>query len=261
MVGHNGGIFKMNKLKSYLPDKLFGKDVAVWLVWSMPVGVMIILMLIFARWVVPQIIDIKGLFNQIDKVVNETKVLNEKRVYLLSLDRAELESKLTLIENGVLSEENSYLLVKIISKIGADFEYQVSDFSVTLGDIKEVAKKSTKFEYQTVPVDVVIVGPKANFLAMINAVEKSLPVLSIDNYSMTITGDLATIKMSILAYYLPEWTQNKLEALSLTDLTSNNDELTVLSKIDTYKYYGVTEGEIKQGVQKFVPSDRVDPFY
>jgi len=96
----------MNKLKSYLPDKLFGKDVAVWLVWSMPVGVMIILMLIFARWVVPQIIDIKGLFNQIDKVVNETKVLNEKRVYLLSLDRAELESKLTLIENGVLSEEN-----------------------------------------------------------------------------------------------------------------------------------------------------------
>ena len=251
----------MNKLKSYLPEKLFGVDMSVLLVWLTPVGVMVILMLIFVRWMVPQIADIKGLFNQIDKVINETKVLNEKRVYLLSLDQAELESKLTLIENGVLSEKNSYLLVKIISEIGADFEYQVSDFSVTLGDIKEVDKKSTKFEYQTVPVDVVIVGPKANFLAMVNAVEKSLPVLSIDNYSMTIVSDLATIKMSISAYYLLEWTQNKLEALSLADLTSNSDESTVLSKISAYKYYSPAVAGFSNRSKDFVPSDRVDPFY
>lgn len=251
----------MNKLKRYLPDKLFGKDVGILLVWAVPGLVMIVLILIFVGIVVPKFDQVKSLFGQIDKVTSETKMLNEKRVYLLSLDQAELKSKSVLVENGVLSEKNSYLLIKIISKIVTGFEYQISDFSVTLGDVKEIDKSSIKFDYQKVPVEVVVSGPKANFLAMVSGIEKSLPVLSIDNFNMVSNGEMATIKMSISAYYLPEWTLGKLEGLSVTDLTPNKDESAILSQIGGYKYYGATEGEIGKSNQKFIPSDRVDPFY
>lgn len=251
----------MNKLKRYLPDKLFGKDVGILLVWVVPGLIMVVLILIFMGIVVPKFDSVKSLFGQIDKVTKDTKLLNEKRVYLLSLDQAELKSKSALVENGVLSEKNSYLLVKIISKVVADFGYTIGDFSVTLGDVKEIDKKTAKFDYQKVPVEVVVSGPKANFLAMVSGIEKSLPVLSIDNFNMVGSGEAATIKISISAYYLPEWTLGKLEGLSVTDLTPNKDESAILSQIGGYKYYGATEGEIGKSNQKFIPSDRVDPFY
>jgi hypothetical protein len=60
---------------------------------------------------------------------------------------------------------------------------------------------------------------------------------------------------------LPNWKQNKLEALSVSDLTPNKDEGDVLTKISGYKYYGAAGGELINEGDKFVSSDRVDPFY
>ncbi len=261
MVVDHGGLFKMNKIKSWLPDKLFGKDTGILSVWFLPVVGMAMLILVFVGVVLPRFSEVKNLFSQIDKVSKDVKLLNQKRTYLLSLDQAELKSKSDLVENGVLSEKNSYLLIKIVSKVVSDFGYTVADFSVTLGDIKEIDKKSVKFDYQKVPVEVVVTGPKANFLEMVSGMEKSLPVLSIDNFNMVSAGEVATIKMSISAYYLPDWTQAKLEGLSITDLTPSKDESEILSQISSYKYYGTSGGEIGGEGQKFVPNNRIDPFY
>ncbi len=251
----------MSKIKNTLPDKLFGLDVGILLVWAIPVSVITILVFVFMGLVVPRFEQISTLWGQIDKVTKETKVLNDKRIYLLSLDQADLKAKSALVESGVLSEKNSYLLIKIVSKVVADFGYQVGDFSVSLGDVKQIDQKSTTFAYQKVPVEVSLTGPKDNFLKMVFAIENSLPVLSIDEFSMTSIGEVATIKMNVSAYYLPDWTQNKLESLSVTDLTPNKDESSVLSKIGSYKYYGGTEGQIGGSVGKFVPIERADPFY
>jgi len=251
----------MNKVKNIMPDKLFGLDVPILLVWSVPAGIIFVLILIFISIAMPKIEEIQVIFPQIDKVSQQTTLVNQKRAYLLSLDQEDLKSKSTLVENGVLSEKNSYLLIKIISKVVADFGYSVGDFSVTLGDVKQIDQKSTKFDYQKVPVEVVVTGPKANFLAMVGGIEKSLPVLSIDNFNMTGVGEVATIKMSVSAYYLPDWTQTKLESLSIADLTPSKDESVVLSEIGSYKYYGAAEGEIGGAKKTFVPSNRVDPFY
>jgi hypothetical protein len=78
---------------------------------------------------------------------------------------------------------------------------------------------------------------------------------------MTGVGDMATIKMSVSAYYLPDWNLGKLESLSVSDLTPSKDETTVLAKIGGYKYYGAAEGEVSRIKDTFIPSNRVDPFY
>lgn len=251
----------MNKLRTMLPDKIFGHDVSVLLVWAMPAGVMLVLLMIFYSVVFPKVEEIQNYLAQKDKVTKEIVSINAKRVYLLSLDQAELKANSDIVENGVLSEKNSYLLVKIIGKVVADFGYSVGDFSVTLGDVKQIDQKSIKFDYQKVPVEVVVTGPKQNFLKMVAGIEKSLPVLSIDDFNMTSIGEVATIKISVSAYYLPDWTQSKLESLSVTDLTPNKDEQAVLSRIGSFKFYGTTQGEINSSKQVFIPTERVDPFY
>lgn len=252
----------MSNLKgNIMPDKLFGKDASILMMWLLPAGIILVLILVFIAVVVPKIEEIQNTFGDIKKVAQEIVSVNQKRAYLLSIDQQELQTKSTLVENGVLSEKNSYLLIKIVSKVVADFGYSVGDFSVILGDVKEIDKKSTKFDYQKVPVDVVISGPKGNFLAMVAGIEKSLPVLSIDNFSLTGSGEVATIKLSVSAYYLPDWTQTKLESLTVADLTPSKDESEVLSKIGNFKYYGAAGGEIGAATRKFEPSNRVDPFY
>lgn len=253
MGGSGGGLPKMNKL--------FGKDVSILTVWLMPTGIVFVLVLVFVSVVIPKIEEIQSTFSNIDKVTREIVLVNQKRAYLLSVDQEDLQMKSTLVENGVLSEKNSYLLIKIISKVVASFGYSVGDFSVNLGDIKEIDKKSPKFDYQKVPVEVMVSGPKSNFLAMVTGIEKSLPVLSIDNFSLTGTGDVANIKMNVSAYYLLDWTQGKLENLSVADLTPGKEETDVLSQIGSFKYYGDASGEIGSSSRKFEPSSRIDPFY
>lgn len=262
MVGVAGGIFNMIHLKNYLPDKLFGKDTGIIVVWVTPVLIIVALILVTFSVVWPRVTEIETNFANIEKVTKNISLLNEKRLYLLSLDQADLQSKSMLVENGVLSEKNSYLLVKIISKIATDFEYTIGDFSVTLGDVSQVEKKSAKFDYQKVPVEVILNGPKAKFLDLVSGIEKSLPVLSIDNFSMSSNqNDVAVIKMSISAYYLPDWNQTKLESLSVTDLTPSKDESKVLTQIGAYKYYGASEAELGKTKENFVPLNRADPFY
>lgn len=251
----------MENLKNYLPDKIFGKDVGLLLVWTPLFGITTVLLLLFINVIVPKISDISSLYEQIDKVKKEIVLLNAKRIYLLSLDQADLQSKSSLVESGVLSEKNSYLLIKIISKIAANFEYSVGDFSVTLGDVKDIDKKSATFDYQKVPVEVELTGPKSRYLELVSEIENSLPILSIDDFNMSINNDIAIIKMKVSAYYLAQWTQNKLEGLSVTDLTPSKNEVDVLSRIGVFKFYGTNQGEIGGNQVQFIPSNRVDPFY
>jgi len=261
MVGQFGGVFKMNNINGSMPDKLFGKDISILILWIVPLSIIIVLIMGFGMFVMPRVDEIKSLMSQNEEVNKQIKLLNDKRMYLLSLDQAELKSKSLLVENSVLSEKNTYLLIKIITKVVSDFEYTIGDYSVTLGDLKQVDQTAAKFDYQKVPVEVIVNGPKANFLKMVSAIEKSLPVLSIDSFNMTSVGDSATIKMSISAYYLPNWKQNKLESLSVTDLTPSKDEADILTTISEYKYYGTSEGELGKTDGVFVVSDRIDPFY
>jgi competence protein ComGC len=248
-------------MKEVMPGKLFGKDTAVLLVWLWPILIIIFLIYVFILVAIPEIGQISTGFGQIKKINAETKKINDKRIYLSTLDQDELKSKSNLIENGVLSEKNSYLLIKIISRVVAEFGYSVGDYSVSLGDLKEVDQTVAKFDYQKVPVEVAVSGPKDNFLPMVAEIENSLPILSIDDFKMNNSGGVATIKMSISAYYLPNWNQAKLESLSIADLTPNKDESDILTKIEGYKYYGPAAAGFSNRSKDFKSTGRVDPFY
>lgn len=251
----------MKKIEEILPDKLFGKDTSVLLVWFWPILIIIFLIYFFILIIVPKIEQISIGIDQIKKLNVEIKKINEKRIYLSMLDQDEIKSQSNLIENGVLSEKNSYLLIKIISKIVAGFGYSVSDYSVSLGNLKEIDQTVSKFNYQKVPVEVTISGPKTSFLSMVAGIENSSPVLSIDDFKMTGGGEVVTIKMNVSAYYLPNWNQAKLESLSIVDLTPSKEESSVLTKISKYKYYGASEAELNRTNDSFVNFGRVDPFY
>jgi len=152
-------------------------------------------------------------------------------------------------------------LIKVISKVVAGFGYSVGDYSVSLGDLKEVDQTVAKFDYQKVPVGVVVSGPRDKFLPMVAEIENSLPILSIDDFKMNNSGEVSTIKMSISAYYLPNWNQAKLESLSIADLTPSKEESDVLTTISEYKYYGASEAQLGGTDSKFNDFGRIDPFY
>lgn len=251
----------MNKLRMYLPDKVFGKEVDLLLIWFVPVLVIVILLSLFVNFIFPRLSETTNLFSKLKIVKTNITQLNDKKIYMSSLDQNDLNSKSLLVENGVLSEKNSYLLIKILSKIVADYGFSVSNFSVSIGDVDEVEKKTIKFDYQKLPVAVEVSGPKDKFLAMVSGIENSLPVLSIDEFVMEGIGDVANIKMSVSAYYLPEWTQTKLETLSVSDLIPSKGEEDVLTQISQFKYYGATESLIGRSDQKFLPTNRIDPFF
>lgn len=251
----------MKKIRLMLPDKLFGKDVDLLLIWVVPVLVFLGLVIVFVNVILPRFTNVSDYFSQLSVVKSNIVSLNNKRLYMLSLDQNELNNKSLLVENGVLSEKNSYLLIKIIGKIVSEYGFVVSNFSVSIGDIDEVDKKVSKFDYQKLPVSVEISGPKDKFLTMVSSIEKSLPVLSIDEFMMESIGSIARIKMNVSAYYLPDWTQTKLESLSVSDLTPSKGEEDVLNLISGYKYYGASESMIGNTNNVFTPTNRVDPFY
>ncbi len=92
----------------------------------------------------------------------------------------------------------------------------VESFSVSPGDVDTTnedgsvsktaatGKQATK-GINNVPLSVVISGPEDKYLELIKSIERALPVMSIDRFSMEIgTGDVATLKMVVSTYSLSQ---------------------------------------------------------
>jgi hypothetical protein len=250
----------MKNLKNILPEKIFKVNRDLILVWVKPVVLGLVFLISFGKILMPKISEIQTILKEIKKVGTETKAVNEKTAYLLSIDQEELNSNSSLLASGILPEKNAYLLVTIIRKIATNYAFEISEFSISLGDLKKTEEaKKTNTDYEKVPVKIVLSGRRDRFLELVSGLERNLPVLSVDNFEMNSEGEVANIELTVSAYYLSETKKVNPETLGLAELTLKKEEAELLSKIKEYKPYN--DGVSLNNSVEAKTYQRDDPFF
>jgi len=243
-----------------LPDKVFGMDTRMFLLWLQPIGLALVLIFSLILVIVPKISEISGKMAEIKSVNNKIKEVNQKRNYLQMTDQEEIKNNALKLAMGLLPEKDAYLLVRIIRNVVGEANYAIDDFSISMGDIKSdnTAKKDT-LNYDKIPVNVTLVGPMENYLNLIKLIERSLPVMSIESLEMNSSQDgVSLVKLGVSAYFLREITNLKIENISLADLTPSQEETNLLLKINEYKSMAV---ETNNEGGTFTKYERQDPFF
>lgn len=245
--------------KQKLPDEIFGMDTSLFLLWLQPFALLILLVLSIGLVILPKYNEFSEQVAQIRQVDQKITETNQKRTYLETVDQNEIQNQASVLAAGLLPEKSAYLLVKIVQNVAAGVGYAIDDFSVSLGDIKtDETSVTANSSYDKIPVQVTLIGDASKYLDLVKAIERSLPVMSIDNFEMSSGDGGATIKLSISAYYLKDISNIKLESLSLADLTPSKQEMDLLT---TLKNYTLTNTEVGDSNATFVKYNRSDPFF
>lgn len=254
----------MNK-KSHIniPDKLFGVDSGLILVFLPLVGLILLLVMIFNLVAVPKFTDLLETLKKIELAKAEIAQINAKKNYLLSINQEELVKNERFVSNSLLPEKNSYLLVNIVRKIADKYGFQLDSFLVKMGSVKEgEAGKVVGDGTAKVPVKLTLIGPTNRYLELVNGLERSLPILSIDTFSMSVIRDLVVLDLTLSSAYIESKLEVNPNKLSLAELTMTkteadlllrlSDEFTVVENLD------MAEAMLKgQGYQKY---SRKNPF-
>jgi len=253
------------KKKSLLemPEKIFGLDTGLMIVFVKPLGLILLLVVVFNLLVFPKFEEIQvGLKSQAETDLKE-KNYRQKINYLKSIDQESLQRDELLVNSALMPEKNSYLLVNIVKAIADKHDFSVDSFSVKLGvvDGENVAVKSEK-GYSPIPVSIVLIGPSANYYDLALGLERSLPVLKIDKFDMKNTTGISTIDIEISGFYISDKKMIDVAKLTLADLTLKQEETELVSKLNTYNIItdvtGVDGSFTKQ--KEFVRYQRNDPF-
>jgi len=246
-----------------VPDKIFGMDKRIFLLWLEPLALFLIIFMSVLMLIVPKINEGLARLNENKSVLEKTSQVNEKISYLQSIDQEEIQKNAQKLASGLLPEKSSYLLLKVIQNTAQKLNYTIDDFSISMGDIKKEETENIKnTSFDKIPIQVNLIGPAENYIALAKALERSLPIMSINKYEVSSSlGGATTIKLAVDAYYMKEVTDFKLENISLSDLTLTQAEADLLSTIDEYSELDVKsiEGVGESGV--FIKYDRVDPFF
>ena len=220
-------------------DKIFGIDKRIFSLWLEPFALFLVFFMSIFLVIVPKINEGMARLNENKSVLQKTAQVNEKINYLQTIDQ------------------------ETIKKNAQKLNYNIDDFSISMGDIKEEAAENIKeASFDKIPIEVNLIGPAENYLALAKALERSLPIMSINKYEMSSKTDgITTIKLAVYAYYMKEVTDFKLENISLADLTLSQAESDLLSTISEYSELDVKSigGVGESGT--FVKYERVDPFF
>lgn len=242
-----------------LPDKIFGLERSIFELWLQPFGMLLILIMSIGLVILPKISEISAKISKIKQTNQSITDTNQKRKYIETVDQNEIQSNATALAAGLLPEKNAYVLVKVVQDVASGVNYSVDDFSVSLGDIKnDTSSKKSTTNYEKIPVNVTLIGDPNRYLDLVKAIERSLPIMSIDNFEMSTDNEEARIKLNISAYYLKDISNIKLENLSLADLTPSNEEATLLN---TIKDYTTVEMNVGDSGMTFTKYNRSDPFF
>lgn len=249
----------LNKVE--IPDKMFGLDSSLLVIFVPPIALFLALLLVFNLLVVSRIEDIGAVIDKIKSIQAETKSINDKRRYILSIDQEKLQRNANYVNSALLPEKNSYLLVGIVRKIADKYNFQIDSFQIKLGEVVKKDTPTTALDaLSKVPVTLRLVGPKAQYLDLVNGLEKSLPILSIDNFGMSMSDQSVALDLMISAYYLGNTAKSDINKVSLADLTLKQDESDLVTKL-TSDFTIVQDLSTARTEQKtFVKFERKDPF-
>jgi len=252
----------MKWLKLELPDKVFGLDTSLLTIFA-PTLVIIVVAILSVGWIIsPRIDDYTALKSKIKQVEDKTKTLSEKINYLKTIDMEQLAEDEKLINNALLPQKNSYLLVNIIRKLSEKFSYSVESFSVSLTDMKESEESETKSGYDSIPVEVKLIGSADNYIGFISEMEESLPLMSLKKFDIRKSGNMVELDLTISAYYSASKSKVDIAKLTLTDLTLSQTEGDLVARMSGFKPIEdmeLIEGKLKLD-SEYIQYQREDPF-
>ncbi|HWS48571.1 MAG TPA: hypothetical protein VN174_00790 [Candidatus Methanoperedens sp.] len=242
-----------------LPDKLFGRDTRLIVLWLEPIALGLVIFMSMVLVIVPKINEVPQKMAQIKQMKAKTADVEEKTKYLQSINQEDIKNNSFKLSMGLLPEKSNYLLVGVVRGAAADLGYAIDDFSLTMVTSKSQTPKKGAMNFEKLPVLVSLVGPTEKYIDLVKAIERSLPIMSIDKIDMrTLEGGISVVKLNVMAYYLPELNVTNPENLSLADLTPTKEEQELLSLINEYKVMTV---ETTDKEAKYTKYERQDPFF
>ncbi len=250
---------KNNFFSLNLPDKIFGLEKTLILLFIPLVGLILLFLISLSLVLRPKMVEI----GEVNKKTNEIKVntnkIKEQNRYLASIDQEELKKNADYLDNAVLRDKKSYLLVEIIRNLASRFDYQLESFSLTPGELKEddePIKISSSEDVIKMPVSLSMIGPKEKSLDLISALEKTLPILFIDKFETKTLGSLSQLNLVVSSYYIKDTTDLETTNIELSDLILSQEESDLIKRISAF-----TKIESNQvGASEFQQYQRENPF-
>lgn len=241
-----------------LPDKIFGLEKSLLTLFLPPVGLLVLFFISLQLVLIPKVNQIGTVKQKIDTVKANTAKVTEQIKYLSSVDSEELQKNAEYLDNAVLRNKKSYLLVEIIRQVASNFDYQLESFSLTPGEIKAEEKETTSIKnMKKLPVNLTLYGPKDKSLDLVLSLEKTLPILFIDKYDISTSKNYSILKLSVSSYYIGDETNIDTSNIALSDLILSSDESALVEKISSFsKIEENTDGQISE----FKQYQRENPF-
>lgn len=245
-----------------LPDKVFGLDSSLLLLFLGPLVLVILFLISLNLVLVPKVTEIGSVNTEIKSVEASTSKIKEQNNYLMSVDQNELQKDADYLNNAVLKNRESYLLVEVIRGVANKFDYQVSSFSLTPGDLKDDGsiKIADSKDVVKMPVSLSLVGPEEKSLDLILALEKTLPILFIDKFEKRLSGSVAQLDLTISSYYIGDNTNLETNNVSLNDLILSKDELSLINKISSFTKIDISSSSNIGATAAFQQYQRDNPF-
>jgi len=243
-----------------LPDKIFGLEKSLLTLFLPPFVLILFFFISLNLFIIPKIGEIQGINKTIDEVNSKTDKINEQIKYLNSIDSEELQRNVDYLDNAVLKSKQSYLLVGIIRGVAIKFGYQIDSFSLTPGELKnsEVKNKTSLGNMTKMPIELLLSGPKDKSLELISALEKTLPILFIDNFETNTAGDITELNLTVSSYYIGDEINIDTNNVALSDLILSNEESALLEKISSFNK--IEENQSNVGMTEFKQYQRENPF-
>jgi hypothetical protein len=183
--------------------------------------------------------------------------LNEKVKYFSTVNQDRLKQMEKVLNEAVFKQDKSYYLVGVIQKIASEYGFEVDSFQAQVGEIGK-NQEAKKVESVNLGIKVVMFGPKDKYLELVTRLERTLPVLSINNFEIKSASDLVGIDMSVNAFFIPKQGEANVNQLSLSDLQMSEKELSLIGELEKYQKFG--EDQTLGAEKTYTPYQKTNPF-
>jgi Tfp pilus assembly protein PilO len=249
------------KLETKIPETIFGIETRMISLFIPPLGLLLVVLMSVGLLLMPRVEEINKNNTLNKKLKGEVADLTAKYNYLANVNQEELMTNSDFINKSILPEKNAYLLVGTIRKIADKHGYYLDSFSVSPGELEteEGETEVVKGNVMKIPLTLNLMGSKDNYMDLVVGIEKSLPILSLDEFEMEGKLGYVEIRVKLSANYIPKKEVFKIENLSLTDMTLSQKEMDLLTTLKTFEDNLATDGLVQEGGE-FVKYDFRDPF-
>jgi len=221
-----------------IPEKIFGINSNLIKLLIAPIILTIIVLVVINSVMLPRIKDIGVVNKDINKVLAETKKIQEKINYLESVPQDELKKNEGLLASSMLYEKDAYYLVSVIRNIADRYGFMIQGFSISPGKVTgsdQSNKNENKNANKKVPVTLSLMGPKSKYLDFINGLENSLPLLTLDKFEMKGKASIAEMNLIVSAFYFSNESSAEVKNLTLNDLKLDVKQVELLKQLSSFE--------------------------